>query len=123
VVQKIDEKPILGWGLDSSRAIPGGRDLSDAYGERLSLHPHNAALQLRLELGLPGLLLALALLLWIVWVPGRDPKRGPMVLGVTTAATTIALMSYGIWQSWWIAALCLAAALTRMTGASIRPPA
>ena len=43
---KILEKPILGWGLDASRSIPGAGLEVLPSGPVLSLHPHNAALQL-----------------------------------------------------------------------------
>ncbi len=116
-VQRIDERPLLGWGLDSSRALPGGKDESDAAGERMSLHPHNGALQIRVELGWPGLLLASALVLWPVmrirrYCPGAAASA--CVLGVASAMTIIVSMSYGIWQSWWVAALWFAVAMASL---------
>ena len=63
---RISERPALGWGLDSSRAIPGGKYEIRPGQARLPLHPHNAALQIWLELGGIGALPAAALiaLLW-----------------------------------------------------------
>ena len=63
---RIAERPLIGWGLDASRAIPGGDDPIRPGESWMPLHPHNAALQLWLELGVPGavlfaLLAALAL--------------------------------------------------------------
>ena len=51
---RIAERPLTGWGLDASRAIPGGRDPIRPGEAWMPLHPHNAALQLWLELGAPG---------------------------------------------------------------------
>src|SRR6185436_143672 len=51
---RIAEKPLLGWGLDSSRSIPGGEVECVDEGPSISLHPHDAALQVWLELGIVG---------------------------------------------------------------------
>ena len=53
---KIVEKPWAGWGLDASRT----------FGSAISLHTHDAAIQIWLELGAVGAVLAAAF--WIgVW--------------------------------------------------------
>jgi O-antigen ligase len=114
-VERIGERPILGWGLDSSRALPGGKDESDAAGERMSLHPHNNALQVRVELGLPGLLLASVLALWPIVRLRRYCADGATgILGAASAVAIVASMSYGVWQSWWVAALWFTAALASL---------
>jgi hypothetical protein len=38
---RIAERPIVGWGLNSSRAIPGSDQLAPGGGILLGLHPHN----------------------------------------------------------------------------------
>jgi O-antigen ligase len=65
--KRIAERPLLGWGLDSARAIPGGKELIRLDQERLPLHPHNAPLQVWLELGVPAAVLFAQLLgrLWL----------------------------------------------------------
>ncbi len=122
------EQPILGWGLGSSRVVPGADGVAENLGrqaEALPLHPHNALLQVWLELGLPGILLALVALVTILskitrYISGR--KELATVLTVTFSATLIAELSYGIWQSWWLGFLWLLAALTiAITGSGARP--
>ena len=49
---RIAERPLTGWGLDASRSIPGGKDPIRPGETWLPLHPHNASLQLWLELGI-----------------------------------------------------------------------
>ena len=63
---RIAERPLAGWGLDSSRTIPGGRDPIRPGETWMPLHPHNAPLQLWLELGVPGAVL-FALLVALAW--------------------------------------------------------
>ncbi len=122
------ERPFLGWGMDASRAIPGGQtDLNVMlpglhYGEpaqALPLHPHDAALQWQLELGIPGLALGLAIVIWIIyrvgWEKRLSPTRRAGALALTMAALTIGLLSFGVWQAWWLSTLWLSAGLFAAT--------
>ncbi len=115
VAEKITERPVLGWGLDSSRAIPGAHESVQGYTDRLPLHPHNAALQVWLELGFLGSLIGAFLAAWPVLRIDRTIAGGnaqAAAVGVVAAIAVVALLGFGIWQSWWIAAISLVAALT-----------
>ncbi|MBI3515878.1 MAG: O-antigen ligase family protein [Proteobacteria bacterium] len=115
---RISERPLLGWGLDAARAIPGGKDIAvvrDRTGqpisvEQLPLHPHNGALQVWLELGAVGALLgALVATIVAMRLAGPLPPVARAAGLATFAAAAVEVsLSYGIWQSWWIAALWLA---------------
>ncbi len=125
-IQRIAEKPVLGWGGESARAIPGGtalfdRATLDRFGltsdasrawfarppaQRLPLHTHNAALQVWLELGAVGAVLAAALLAALGFAAAR---LGPGAVGAYGAALVVGMLSYGIWQEWWIGMLLLLA--------------
>jgi O-antigen ligase len=126
--ERIADKPFLGWGLDASRRIPGGREMipwrmdADARNpegwisqvQRLPLHPHSLALQVWLELGAPGAI-ALALLLYLlvtraaVVAGSVDAQAG--VVALVFAGMLISNISYGAWQSWWLSTLWLIAAI------------
>lgn len=128
VTARIAERPLLGWGFESSRAIPGGKanassatldrlGITDAEqrarfampnAESLPLHPHNAPLQLHLELGVVGAALA-ALLVALIALRARHPGA----FGALTAAAVVGSLSYGLWQGWWIALLLVLIAATR----------
>lgn len=123
------ERPILGWGMDASRGIPGGKnDISTLVpalhypggGESLPLHPHDAALQWQLELGLPGLLLGLAIVLWIIWQIGwqapLEPSRRAAALALAAASLTVGMLSFGVWQAWWLSTLWLVSTFYISTG-------
>jgi O-antigen ligase len=127
VAERIGDRPVLGWGMDASRAVPGGKSLvNDLYpqvtindrAEALPLHPHDAALQWRLELGLPGTLLALAALARLLWPLARitDTWQRALVFGYAASALTVALLSFGAWQAWWLSTLWLGAALLARLG-------
>lgn len=112
------EQPIFGWGLGTSRVVPGADGVAEQLSnsaETLPLHPHNALLQLWLELGIPGIALALVAIVTILgkitrYISGR--KELAAALTVIFSATLIAELSYGIWQSWWLVFLWVIAALT-----------
>lgn len=135
------ERPVLGWGFEASRAMPGGqaripaatfdrlappgptRDaldaMPDAFVQSLPLHPHNGGLQVRLELGMVGLLLAALGAWWIGRGIVRVTDRVVLAAGAGAAAAglMVALIAFGIWQAWWVAALILAATGWRLAAA------
>jgi O-antigen ligase len=124
-LERAAEKPVLGWGMEASRNLPGGRDnpsresmarlgvtpeghrawLLTPGVERLSLHPHNGALQIWLELGWIGLALAALAVLGMGW------GAAPVAIGVLASAAVTFAASFGVWQTWWMASQTLAAAL------------
>ena len=121
---RIAERPLLGWGMDASRELPGGhRDFTTTLpgiklspgDEALPLHPHDAALQWRVELGLPGTALCLAIIFWGLWHVGFKarmlPARRAAALGFAGTAMVIGLLSFGAWQAWWLSCLWTISAL------------
>lgn len=142
VAGRAAERPLLGWGFEASRVMPGGQErvpaatldrlappgparafldaLPDHALQRLPLHPHNGGLQIRLELGMIGLLLAAV----AAWQAGRGiaRARGRIALasgfGAAAAGMTVGMIAFGVWQAWWIAALLLAAAGWRAASAT-----
>ncbi|MBM3554517.1 MAG: O-antigen ligase family protein [Alphaproteobacteria bacterium] len=116
VGERIEERPILGWGLDAARRIPGGEATTPVGGKYVSLHPHSAPLQIWLELGVVGALLGAALVAMIFNSIGRIPERVERAGAafVAAAALVVAGLGYGIWQVWWLATLALAAAVIRV---------
>ena len=132
--ERIQDRPMIGWGLDASRAVPGGEALVERSTEavinlratKLPLHPHSATLQLWLELGLPGVLLATTIVVLGFLSAARAQAQRFKRAGILAAATAgfvIAEMSYGIWQGWWLASLWILAAFAvfALTGARPEP--
>jgi O-antigen ligase len=126
VATKALEQPLIGWGLDAARAFPEGKTTAPVTTlscqppcstevEQLPLHPHNMVLQWWLELGLPGAALGAMALLWLFYLIPRltlDRVEQGLLAGQLTAGIAIAGLSYGAWQSWWLATLALAMSLS-----------
>ncbi|MFQ5953580.1 MAG: O-antigen ligase family protein [Kiloniellales bacterium] len=119
VAERIAEHPWRGWGLDASRWFQAGHitihDMlsPDLTVQLLPLHPHNGVLQVWLELGLPGAVLLTAIVaLLLLGIERYSVSRAALASGVAVFATfgVIAGLSYGIWQSWWLATAWLIAA-------------
>jgi len=121
---RIAERPLVGWGLDSARAIPGGKVEIRPGQDWLPLHPHDAALQLWLELGAPGAAL-FALLVGLLWLRLSEAPWPPLYAaaagGSLTAGLAIALSGWGIWEEWWLATLGLALFATRVMARAVAP--
>jgi O-antigen ligase len=125
VGRHIAERPVRGWGLDASRAIPGGNQEARPGQNWLSLHPHNAPLQVWLELGAPGALLY-AVLIALFWLR-LDRLPGPPIYraaagGALTAALAPVFAAYGVWQEWWISTLALVLFLVVAMGRAAADP-
>ena len=101
-VDWIGDHPFRGWGLDASRM----------FGPGITLHPHNGALQVWLELGLIGAMAA-AVFFAVVLARQARAARDPAAAAAVAAASAYLVMgavSFGVWQEWWLAAGALAAA-------------
>jgi O-antigen ligase len=115
------ERPVLGWGLNSSRILPGGGDKAIIYDERvgngrqrqlhnesyLPLHPHNQALQIWLELG--GVAAVIVAIFGGMIIDRFSVARiaeAPL-FGLIASYFVFAFSSFGAWQNWWIAVLFL----------------
>jgi exopolysaccharide production protein ExoQ len=121
----ISEDPILGKGLNSSRALHDKDDVVSFYinkpggglrtSEPIPLHPHNGILQIWLELGLVGASILMLFLVMIARHIAKVPVDNWMRAGFYATffiGLTIASISYGIWQSWWLSTLWLTTAFT-----------
>lgn len=114
-LEKASERPMIGWGYDASRRIPGGHTTIDIGKELLPLHPHNEVLQVWLELGIPGLLI-LAAVVWLLYLPptnarGLHTGAGNVRTTTITMLLATASVAFGVWQSWWVSSVLLTLAL------------
>ncbi|TWB19047.1 O-antigen ligase [Nitrospirillum amazonense] len=115
--RRILEKPLVGWGLDSSRNIPDEGEVSKFHPESpiIPLHPHNIFLQVLLELGVVGSLLYTWLGVGLAWGTRRLPAYAQATALAAIAATVaVGCFSYGVWQTWWLCGIMLAAGLLEL---------
>jgi O-antigen ligase len=108
---RIAERALIGWGLDASRAMPGGSDPIRPGQTWMPLHPHNAPLQFWLELGATGAVV-FALLVALAWLSLAEVEWPRPFAAAAGASLTAALMasfaSYGVWEEWWLSTLLFA---------------
>ena len=112
VAKKISERPLLGWGMNSSKHFSDGKNMvytvsGEYLGEALPLHPHNTILQIWVELGLPGILVFLCLGYYFFKITYQSSKPDlvkAIILGQFLTFFIFSSLSFGLWQAWW---LCL----------------
>mgnify|MGYP001203369412 FL=1 len=132
------KKPWLGWGMDASRSIPGGSQEIEKFscknpngliaeislGGNLPLHPHNAGLQIWLELGVFGSVFLIVSILLLIKRFKADliSDNGRAVLAATfCCAYIIYSISFGLWQSWLMFSMILTGGLVLTLHTKERP--
>lgn len=129
-LERAAEKPLTGWGMESSRIVPGGEEhpgtdrlarlgvtrpdllhwFAQPHLRMLPLHPHNGPLQIRLELGWVGSALAALGLLLLALGAGRAGTPAAAAGALASGFVTF-FASFGAWQNWWLCAAALALAI------------
>lgn len=125
VTDRIVERPITGWGFDSSSSIPTTAAESFRNDRKaIPSHPHNGPLQILLELGVVGGILAMGLLFLIARRIDALPTAARVcATAMFVTILAIACTAYGMWQSHWLTVIGGAAAIMIATSpvASTRP--
>lgn len=104
--EKILDHPWLGWGMDAARSLDPEHQTVPWGAKMMPLHPHNAALQIWLELGLAGAVLAVGLMIHLFASLKRLAPGSAILLatiGLIAAYAIYGGLAFGVWQSWWIA--------------------
>ena len=114
-IEQIMSHPFLGHGTDAARWI-GKTSLTEfskpSFRFAMPLHPHNGPLQIWMELGAIGALIATAVTMFClaaIWKMSHLQRLA--AFGSFTAFTTMAMMSFGIWQTWWMTLAIFASSL------------
>jgi len=84
---------------------------------QFAMHPHNAVLQLWLELGFFGVILGVLLIYQMLLHIYKSPLRlieKAIGSGLLTGAFVVVWVSLGFWQTWWISGLWIVIGLTIM---------
>lgn len=112
---RVLERPLSGWGLLSSGAVPIRPEELAGYSivKGVGIYPHNQWLQLWLETGLPGIALALAFVAVVLSNIRRTlpPRLRPFAFATLGSALTISLLNFEFATDSWWAALAASALL------------
>ena len=125
----IMNKPLTGYGVRTSRSLSKTdkkisflyRDKGEIHSgntEAIPLHPHNGLIQIWLELGVGGALLGLLIVLSVLWGIKRSYSSKvakAFALASLTSSICLISVSYGLWQSWWLASLWLQGSLVTLS--------
>jgi O-antigen ligase len=125
------EHPWLGIGIDGTSHhekahairkwsyVDNQGTSHDMHSPRFGRHPHNAILQLWLELGIMGLILGTLLAYLTVYQIYRTNFLGSLdkavSAGLFTGTFIIVWVNLGFWQNWWISGLWVIIGLTIMS--------
>ena len=126
VAKNSKEYPLLGIGFNSSKKFPvTDSQIIELFGQKLHplpLHPHNNILQVYFELGAIGLILYLSLACKYLGIIGKNYKttssrNKDLICSLYACFSVyfiIAMISYNVWQSWWLFSALWIAALYSM---------
>ncbi|WP_299973388.1 O-antigen ligase family protein [uncultured Pseudoteredinibacter sp.] len=108
------KKPILGHGLDAAREISDFSSQKKFMQESVISHPHNFALQIWLELGAIGVILAAFFILSLLVSLANRKTLSLSYFSVFLIGLCAYSFSYSLWQAWMIAAIVVAIMLLRL---------
>jgi len=126
VAEQIADAPVFGHGFDAARdysdrnaTLPGTNTTA------IPVHPHNGVLQVWLELGGVGIFIVSGLLA-AAWRATRvlwdRPLAAAVVASTLVAASIPILVSFSLWNTWWLATLGFSAMFaTRAVKAASAP--
>ncbi len=122
---RITERPILGWGMGTSRTLDFIHPHGALYVIRTEAapHPHNVVIQLWVEMGIGGIALGLAFaLLTLHKISRLDRSLVPFATGAWTAALCLSLISYNFWTDSFFATFALTGLMfALLNGQDARP--
>ena len=111
----------FGLGFDSSRHLGKKNDKielmrkDESYApDALPLHPHNAVIQIWLEIGVIGVIILLALFFVLIRKVNqiRCKYKKAIFMSLFGSILPPLILNFGIWQAWWLSTILLCAALS-----------
>lgn len=117
--EKAFESPVYGNGIEALRFMKSDSWMKYQQADN-ALHAHNAVLQIWAEFGIIGILLAIALLIYIFRSIDKieDHNIRRLYLASFMACFCCSLTGYGVWQSWQLGLFFAVAAFTIAIGRS-----
>lgn len=102
ISHKILEKPVFGHGIEATRFLKSDHLLPRM--ETFSvLHPHNVILQVWIEFGIVGILLAAGFIAYLFkHLDSKPPLAQHYYIVLFTVMLAVMTIGYGLWQAWQI---------------------
>ena len=120
VSTRVPDDLFFGHGVEAARFVKDWGIAHIYFKPDGILHPHNAALQIWYEFGATGALVTSLIWCSLVW---RVTRLGPQARAVCLASlagiVTVACISHGLWQSWWLGTVGIVPALFRMVAGPV----
>ncbi len=113
ISERVEEKPIIGWGYNAARVLE--MPIARVYFfDPIVAHPHNLVLQIWLESGLIGALLACIAFtkLWRQIEHEPNPQIRRLYFTSVAATVSFALVGWNMWQTWWVITLFFVGIIT-----------
>ncbi|MCK5284138.1 MAG: O-antigen ligase family protein [Alphaproteobacteria bacterium] len=108
VARRALENPLLGFGVEATKAMKDFDTARIYHPTTQILHPHNFVLQIWIEFGILGILLSNSFFIWIFFnISKLSSKNARQCLPAFMACITLAVVTYGLWQGWWIGSFIL----------------
>lgn len=103
----------FGAGVEATRAVPAFDSAEIYQGGKTLLHPHNVFLQIWIEFGATGAILACAAASFLLHriAVCTDGTARRLYLATTVALCAVGFVGYGMWQGWWIGLILMIAGL------------
>lgn len=107
------ESPFFGHGAEVTRAVKNFQCGPVFNTDCIVLHPHNFAIQIWVEFGLLGILIAMALMYKLITMieTGYSVAQQKILLPTLMMTLLTAAVSYGMWQGMWVGSLFFTAAM------------
>ncbi len=110
VARRALENPLYGFGVEATKAMKDFDTARIYHPTTQILHPHNFALQIWIEFGVIGALLASGFFTWLcVSISKLNIAEARQCLPALMACITLAAVTYGLWQGWWLGSFILLA--------------
>lgn len=111
------ESPVLGHGVEATRAVEAF-ETKMLYHKSLNvLHPHNFSVQFWVEFGALGAVVLCALMIYLLSAMQTDnPLKSRMYLASFMAFMCVAAIGYGFWQGWHLGLMIMIAVYAMIMG-------
>jgi len=107
------ESPVIGHGVEATRAITDFDTAMIYHTVPTILHPHNLFVQAWIEFGVIGAVMASAFFITLFYQIARLPVPAARIaLAGLMTCLSAASISYGLWQGWWLGLFWMLAACT-----------